>query len=295
MTLSKIQVEYLHKHGIDIEPNSETDILQNIYFENTKTDSNSGAGIQVYIRFNLIDPISINIKNHTDYNSLDGFNVSKKLNVNGFIKNENCFYNYNKRRGIVSNAYCGGNCKLSILSPRIENCNQAERTALIESIPIVFYNTLDTEDPVGNILIENAYLDNPKQTNQCDFAITDPQVVENVSFINPIKLRDLIRAKGELNLSDNYKQLVSNGNYDYSISASVIRSLSSNENASANRTYSLGNNLPKGLIFTIFNKNISNRTITIKLGTETICRNFSQNAGINIKLNNFGDSITFEK
>lgn len=79
--------------GIDIEPNVNTEHLQNIVIENVRTENNAGSGIKFYAGFyaESLNAVSIIIKNHTDKNSEFGVRFREYIpGVTGFIKLENC-------------------------------------------------------------------------------------------------------------------------------------------------------------------------------------------------------------
>lgn len=75
--------------GIDIEPNKNTDFLENININNVKTETCAGAGIQIHLLHYTDSPniVSVNITNHTDYKSefgilFNGYEVNIKGNIN---------------------------------------------------------------------------------------------------------------------------------------------------------------------------------------------------------------------
>ena len=286
----------LPQDGIDIEPNTSTDVLENILIENPYTYNNGGSGIQAFISRTHDKPISITIVNHKDEESLEGFSVALGTGNSGRILNQNCYYNKNGQRGIASNGYFGGNCQLIIDNPTILNCNQNEETAFNFSIPIVFYNTLieNPEEPISNITIKDFYLDNPKQTNSCCIGVNQADVdYDNINIINPKFRRGYIRCRTKLHFVDTYKKYAVSYNENTTIDNNKIISELNMEKATANRAYTLESSIPTGSIIRFINN--SSYIMRLQLDSTVKCKYFNSNAGVRINLTHTGESVVLEK
>lgn len=66
--------------GIDVEPDKDSHVIEELYIEDAITKNNAGAGIQFYLRHleNSNTPVSIEINGHEDYGSLYGVLVQGK-------------------------------------------------------------------------------------------------------------------------------------------------------------------------------------------------------------------------
>lgn len=99
--------------GIDIEPNSSSEVLNNIVINNVITYNNNGDGINIVLD-NLVSEqqkhLNIRISNHKDYFSRKGigiftdrgYNLKIKKPLRGEISIQNCEYYFNKTFGMKS-------------------------------------------------------------------------------------------------------------------------------------------------------------------------------------------------
>ncbi|MGS0705243.1 right-handed parallel beta-helix repeat-containing protein [Acinetobacter sp. ANC 3781] len=88
------------QNGIDIEPNDNKALLQNIKFRNLKTNNNEGVGFQASMRHynGSKKPLSISLDQHTDKGSAFGFVMSGITSpVSGTINISNVNYTVNSR------------------------------------------------------------------------------------------------------------------------------------------------------------------------------------------------------
>lgn len=123
--------------GIDIEPDNNNDILENIQLKNIQTYNNKGAGIIVSLK-GLIGKsqrnVSISIDKHIDYGSKHGFALGSSANktakdgkaVKGVVKLLNSQYNNNTSRGIEIYKSPYNALTLDIVNPKLQKGNKKD-------------------------------------------------------------------------------------------------------------------------------------------------------------------------
>jgi hypothetical protein len=122
--------------GIDIEPNSTSNVLQNIVFTNNKSTGNHGDGFMVSI-FNLnysSAPISITMSNHTTSgNAGSGYFATNEHDdgvqgVPGTITIQNSASINDAQYGAVASFYDAGSAALKVQNISIANPNSSGST-----------------------------------------------------------------------------------------------------------------------------------------------------------------------
>lgn len=106
------------QNGIDIEPNDNKALLQNIKFTNLKTRNNKGVGFQASMRHynGSKKPISITVNQHNDQGSAFGFVMSGITSpVQGKINISNVNYSINSRTN-----FCFSNWKNNKIEVQID-------------------------------------------------------------------------------------------------------------------------------------------------------------------------------
>ncbi|MGB9037636.1 MAG: right-handed parallel beta-helix repeat-containing protein [Acinetobacter calcoaceticus] len=106
-------------NGIDIEPHSNKNILQNIKINNLKSINNIAAGLQISLKdYNYsVNPISINISNYSDTGSRFGLKIN---GINTPVKGEINIDTINFSNNKTSN-YCFKDWKNNKIKVNIKN------------------------------------------------------------------------------------------------------------------------------------------------------------------------------
>ncbi|GAA4087082.1 hypothetical protein GCM10022392_05070 [Mucilaginibacter panaciglaebae] len=118
--------------GIDIEPNSSTDELQQVTISNTRTEYNTGTGISTGLK-NLFGgsnkKMSLTVINHIDKGSADAFRATATLTrrvgsetVSGDIIVTNPYWRQNTNTPIQTNILVK-TIKLTVTKPTVQDVN----------------------------------------------------------------------------------------------------------------------------------------------------------------------------
>ncbi|WP_174492701.1 right-handed parallel beta-helix repeat-containing protein [Acinetobacter sp. Marseille-Q1623] len=110
--------------GIDIEPNNNKAVLQDIYLRNIYTSGNQGSGLHSYFGFykGSKKPIDITIQNHVDSNSKYGFYMlGLDNNAIGNFKINNANYQKSKTSNLCLSDWKNPNFALSFDKYKSDN------------------------------------------------------------------------------------------------------------------------------------------------------------------------------
>ena len=185
--------------GIDVEPNSKTDILQNISIVVTYTANNQGAGISLSLGaiVGTTTPISITVTNHTDNGSKQGMNISGGSGIiPGTVRVDNPTWMNSKTNAlaVVGTDYRG--FSTTVNNAKVVNANTSAKGA---AIAVYNYNSAIQ---LGNVAINYANISDTrttKMTTAAFYAGTTAGTMKNVTIVKPIlngiKLGNVTTAK----------------------------------------------------------------------------------------------------
>ena len=185
--------------GIDVEPNSKNDILQNISITDTYTANNQGAGIALSLGAILgtTTPVSITVTNHTDNGSKQGMNISGGQGIiPGTVRVDNPTWMNSKTNAlaVVGTDYRG--FSTTVNNAKVVNANTSAKGAAI-----AVYN-YSTAVQLGNVAINYANISDTrttKMTTAAFYAGTTAGTMKNVTIVKPIlngiKLGNVTTAK----------------------------------------------------------------------------------------------------
>ena len=187
--------------GIDVEPNSKTDILQNISIVDTYTANNQGAGISLSLGaiVGTTTPISITVANHTDNGSKQGMNISGGQGIiPGTVRVDNPTWMNSKTNAlaVVGTDYRG--FSTTVNNAKVVNANTSAKGAAI-----AVYN-YSTAVQLGNVAINNANIRDTRTTKMTTAAFyagttVSAKPMKNVTIVKPIlngiKLGNVTTAK----------------------------------------------------------------------------------------------------
>jgi hypothetical protein len=241
--------------GIDLEPSTAEQRLENIRIENPRTAGNKGPGIIISpgALANTGKLIDIVISNHTDDGSGYGFLVTGVKGVlGGAVTIENPTWTNNKLSGFVARNWGYRACPVMILNPTVINCNMFGSTSPTGGAAFYIHReAADTGDThIGNInLINPKILDlrTPKLT-QRSFSLRDwntSNKILNCSIIDPIKSGDWFPGNmivnAELTISDKNQTMVHEiGGWGTMADFTYFTSLYVNQTSIATRNVVLG-------------------------------------------------------
>lgn len=287
--------------GVDIEPNYDTDKLENIKFINTTTENNTNSGIM----FNVLKAIdcSIDIINHSDNGSLSGLYVSKSQQTSGFINISESGYTNNKSSGIVLRGCYNSDCVITITKPTILGCNTNESASKKYGASIACYSESgDADYPIGNIIINEPYATN-SVANQVPLSFVNEHNTENSKFVN-VKIFNPLNTKTnnslyasandsiDINIVDNYENLCVTFMGTLTVYAQEYYStLKFTGNTS--RTTTIDPTTKIGKEFTL--KNLGTLAHNLKIPDDQYCLQLGNRAGLTITLPKTGDSIKLKK
>ena len=185
--------------GIDVEPNSKNDILQNISITDTYTANNQGAGIALSLGAILgtTTPVSITVTNHTDNGSKQGMNISGGQGIiPGTVRVDNPTWMNSKTNAlaVVGTDYRG--FSTTVNNAKVVNANTSAKGA---AIAVYNYNSAIQ---LGNVAINYANISDTrttKMTTAAFYAGTTAGTMKNVTIVKPIlngiKLGNVTTAK----------------------------------------------------------------------------------------------------
>lgn len=187
--------------GIDVEPNSKNDILQNISITDTYTANNQGAGIALSLGAILgtTTPVSITVTNHTDNGSKQGMNISGGQGIiPGTVRVDNPTWMNSKTNAlaVVGTDYRG--FSTTVNNAKVVNANTSAKGAAI-----AVYN-YSTAVQLGNVAINYANISDTRTTKMTTAAFyagttVSAKPMQNVTIVKPIlngiKLGNVTTAK----------------------------------------------------------------------------------------------------
>ena len=187
--------------GIDVEPNSKNDILQNISITDTYTANNQGAGIALSLGAILgtTTPVSITVTNHTDNGSKQGMNISGGQGIiPGTVRVDNPTWMNSKTNAlaVVGTDYRG--FSTTVNNAKVVNANTSAKGA---AIAVYNYNSAIQ---LGNVAINYANISDTRTTKMTTAAFyagttVSAKPMQNVTIVKPIlngiKLGNVTTAK----------------------------------------------------------------------------------------------------
>ena len=287
--------------GVDIEPNYDTNKLQNIKFINTITENNLSSGIMMMIGHD--NDCSIEITNHSDDGSLNGISVAKSTGTTGYINILESKYRNNVESGILLRGCYNSDCLVSIVKPTIINCNTSEKTSPKYGATISCYTeSADGDYPLGNITITEAYGTNAV-SNQTLFSFVNDHTSENskimnVKIFNPLSIKNNNPLYGsatndiDIAIIDEYESLGITFGGTLSVSANSFFSVLKFNGTTA-RTTTLSASTKVGREFTL--KNLGTVAHSLKIPDDQYCLQLGNGAGLTLTLPKTGDSIKLKK
>lgn len=287
--------------GIDIEPNYNTDYLQNIILENLYTENNNGAGVSLYLfsQDNTSTPISIKVINHHD----SGSNKGELITLNKLVRHNILFENsllQNNNYGIdLSNCYDNGIDKVQIIRPKVVNCNYNLSTYKY-MCGITCYTNDTTSDSLGGFTIIEPFVTSMLETERAGILIYDDHnsvKCTNVDIINPINKQSNLQLRmyaSNVVVKDTYNKYLSNSNGNFTLTYYSLFTSVTNINFTATRTITLNADVPTGFEVTFTNEKATN-PIIIKMSDTEYVRYFNNNTGNTISLNGINASITLKR
>lgn len=265
--------------GIDFEPDAPTGILQDIWISGLKTENNAGAGVKIYIA--MLDStsqfININIINHVDIGSNNGFHVAGGNSVlSGLIKNDSPYYRDSKYAGINIADYGYQMPRIEIVKPQITNCNTSGSTnsrKYSSGVTIIReLNSINNVQAIGNVHIFEPKIEDIRTSKLMMSAIylldEKNNNIDEISIINPIKIdygtnssRITLTAK-TIRLIDQNRVLTRILSTNEDLATTNIASFITTANLPGARTLTLNPDLPIEYEFTIEVQ--KNQVLTIK-------------------------------
>lgn len=191
--------------GIDIEPNFNTEFLEDITINGIKTERCDGAGITVFLnRFGDASSIvNININEHQDDGSNEGYRVIADVkNLDGTITSTNPTFKNNIKKSVSFDRIDPSGLMYIVKNPTVFASQTLEFPYELTHV----LSTTKTEPALGNLRLENPKLIIPKgvtaptrfiyvgqgTSNKLkNFKVIDPQIKDdqkrNVPFILSVK------------------------------------------------------------------------------------------------------------
>jgi len=262
--------------GVDIEPDYTTDTLNNVVFRNLTTKSCGGPGMQIYIKRDLTSPISIEMQNHYDNGSENGLRVLKYPAIAGKIVVENSLYEDSYYAGINLSEYYYGTCPITIIRPRVINCNLggSDSTLYGTAISAHILETAEITGILGNIEIVEPYTVNSNTVN----------LAESMDFRSNKYADSNLRIKGIKVINP----LNSDSKYIYTSQGEDI--IITDQYGVLGRSYNITTTLPRGQRYSVFDnatQETTNRlTFTMNTGTYDV--------GYKIKVQNMNASAQLD-
>ena len=174
--------------GIDVEPGSKTDVLQNIAIVDTVTANNETAGISISIGAlaGTTTPVGITVTNHTDNGSKQGMVISGGSGIipGSIVVNYPTWTNSKTNAlAVVAVDYRG--FSTTINNPKVINANTSAKGA---AIAVYNYNTAVQ---LGNVAINNANVSDTRAVKMTTAAFyvgttISSKPLQNVTIVKPI-------------------------------------------------------------------------------------------------------------
>ena len=292
--------------GVDIEPNYTTDKLIDINFNNLTTYNNTGSGFAIVALKDVTNTISITNTNFHDNGSTDGITISKNSGTKGLITIDSPFCENNKQRGVAMGRCYDSDCKVKIVKPYILNSNTSEGTAEAYATPIVAYiDSGHTQGTIGNIEVIEPFIsttysvpnyivfrnDNYDTTKSNNVKVIDPTNMITNKFIV------VSQPATNVTFTDKYDVTSYVFNANTNALATRLHSLYSlNPSANSEKILTLQATYEIGRKLKFRNDSlVANGALSIQMYSTNYCKQLSSNAGIKIKLANFGDCIEIQK
>ena len=276
--------------GIDIEPNTTTDLIKNITIDNLYSHDNNGNGIDIALsELGSSSSTNIIINNPRIVNCTKAISGGYPSGIKGEIIINN-LYAYNlKSYGIQLNArYSLGGLTLKIINPHIELFNTLNTTGEAG----IGFGGGDSD--WGNIIIDSPYIDtaNDYQTNSRSIEFggytgTPSHNAVNCILKNPVYLfNNVIRLQygNNIKINDPLEIMTINSfnNGDYVQSLNEVCSIVTNKDNEGDaycvmRPYTSIGQDTKCI-------RLSNYAMRVKIPSGHYCKSLSANAGIYIGL-----------
>lgn len=300
--------------GIDIEPDYDTDILNNIRLLNVVTKNNtSGYGITINLNsFTTINKdINITIENHKDYGSFNSIGINNarpsKAILKGAITLNNIYSENALSDGIYIINYAAKNTPLlKVIRPVVINPNTGNKGSAKygSGISIIRENATPDNNVMGNIIIEKpTIVDNrPKPLMMNGIYAIDEKGIgfSNAKINNPLKIQGvdahqaIICNTSGFSVKDSLHsvKLVYTSGYNFTIYLSGI-SLVTNTGAASLTPFTLHQTLNFDSEITFVNATSYGLTITPSSGYNILP--ISTVTGKFIKTTQIGASITLKR
>ncbi|WP_031529219.1 right-handed parallel beta-helix repeat-containing protein [Dyadobacter crusticola] len=147
-------------NGIDIEPNSQWEVLKGIKITNLYTAGNHG-GVLIALAHhsNSRQVADIVIDNHTDEGSINGFTIHQTAgNFQGSIVIKNPVWRNNPKSGLLVYNYAASGPRVDIYNPTVISAGSATLDNYTFRAAYMFYRH---SDAVGAALLGNVHLHEP--------------------------------------------------------------------------------------------------------------------------------------
>ena len=174
--------------GIDVEPNSKGDVLQNISIVDAYTANNETAGISLSLGTlaGTSTPISITVTNHTDNGSKQGMVISGGSGIiPGSIVVNNPTWTNSKANALAVVAVDYRGFGTVINNPRVVNANTSAKGA---AIAVYNYNTAVQ---LGNVAIYYPSITDNRTNKMTTAAFyvgttVSAKPLQNITIVKPI-------------------------------------------------------------------------------------------------------------
>lgn len=254
--------------GIDIEPNDNTDYLQNITIRKITTEDNEGDGIKIFLgNYKLSkNEISITIEDHRDFNSFSGFRaVGYVPNVKGVIKLINSRLEHGTRKTFRVLDWASTGPRIEAVDPTV-----VWNGTIVDDI-FGYYVGFTT--PSEGLIMGNVHLTRPNLILGSGAVAplrgiflsglngTKINTLENITIIDPIALPSSLpnaqmsidRTCKNLKVEDRYKILHKSTALSDSISGWMYKRTYDNKGSSETVTFTVNSDAYIGQEFTITN------------------------------------------
>ena len=169
--------------GIDIEPNNNTEFLQDIVIENLNTKNNWTSGLKFYLiaYSGSLNPVSITVRNLYSDSDGRGIYVNGGENIKGFIHIEKPTIINSRHNSVAMLHYQKSNPLFKITDINIVDCNQAGATGSLNASGIRI--TKDVRDPyvgdIGNIVIDGIKITDTRALKKTERSIFIQNYLDN--------------------------------------------------------------------------------------------------------------------
>lgn len=290
--------------GVDIEPDTTTNLLSKITFNNLFTKSNTGTGLAIAIGKALEEKVEVYVSNHRDDGSRIGESCSKHKDLVGNIVIKDSYLENSKEAGFRLWRCFDGDCVVKLIRPYIYNCNTNSVGTLYGSGITGYILSTDTnDDTIGNIEIVEPYIYNYDSSisNAINFThqgSVDP-AFNNIKIINPIYIQGKHIYFGDrvtnLTFTDLYGLATTSSNSDYTLQNGQYYSLYTNTSSTSTyKTVTIPDTAWVGRKIRVRNMN-SNYKYSVKLPTTDYCYQLSDTVSPKVGLMKLGDTIELEK